>query len=356
MLKKFVACLLFCLAVVVSVHPGLAQDKSRSNDPIAQMQRAGWKIVQDGVMQRERGVGQVETFVFGSPGFVWKLQDLQSQLHNLRLAYQADPSPALRKTILSHRQEIANTQKMIAIAAAAEAEGENPIEKVTCSINFGYSATAGSLTASQGVTGTASANFSTSCTGITSPFTGEVYAYSYSTASVAGAPTTQSLVDGPRTGANVTASAFTSQTGGPTCTSYAYASMTSSISSSAFSMAVTNTSCPAVATNPVPHITGLTFVNALTACTTTTWTASATGGTSPYTYSWTWNGGAVGTAASYSRTTCPTGIASDTLNTLSLTAVDSASRTGSTSISVEVDKGGSGGGCLNLEGVTAPCP
>ncbi|HEX4494434.1 MAG TPA: hypothetical protein VIE43_02090 [Thermoanaerobaculia bacterium] len=355
MLKKFVACLLFCLAVLVSVHPGLAQDKSRSNDPIAQMQRAGWKIVQDGVMQRERGVGQVETFVFGSPGFVWKLQDLQSQLHNLRLAYQLDPSPALRKTILSHRQEIANTQKMIAIAAAAEAEGDNPIEKVTCSINFGYSATAGSLTTSQGVTGTASANFSTSCTGITSPFTGEVYAYSYSTASVAGAPTTQSLVDGPRTGANVTASAFTSQTGVPTCTSYAYASMTSSISSSAFSMAVTNTSCPAVVTNPVPHITGPSFVNALSGCTTSTWTASATGGTLPYTYSWTWNGSVVSTASSYARTTCSGGVATDITYTLGLTAIDSASRTGSTSLSVEIEKGGTTGGCVNIDGVTQ-CP
>ena len=68
--KKLFACLLLCLSVVVSAHPSLAQEKGRSKDPVTQMQRDGWKIVQDGVLQRERGAGQVETFVFGAPFWV----------------------------------------------------------------------------------------------------------------------------------------------------------------------------------------------------------------------------------------------------------------------------------------------
>lgn len=349
--KQLVACLLLCLSIVVSAHPGLAQDaKARSNDPVAQMLRNGWKIVQDGVLQREHGANQVETFVFGAPGFIWKLQDLQGQLRNLRLAYQVNPTPELRKTILNHRQEIANTQKMIALAQAAEATGETTIDKISCSINFGYNASAAALTTVQGVTATASANFSSNCA-----FSGEVYAYSYSTATVSGAPTTQTLTDGPRSGANVTASSYTSQTGGSTCTSYAYASMTSSnLSPSSYTISATNNSCPAQPTNPVPHITGPTYVGA-SVCVTSTWTASATGGMSPYTYSWTWNGTVVGTGSSYSRTTCPGAIYSDTTNTLGLTATDSVSRTGSTSISVEVEKFGNTGCFATVAGVVQ-CP
>ena len=350
--KQLFACLLLCLSVVVSAHPSLAQEKGRSKDPVTQMQRDGWKIVQDGVLQRERGAGQVETFVFGAPGFVWKLQDLQSQLRNLRLALQANPTPELRKTILSHRQEIANTQKMIALAQAADLTGDVPPPgKVSCSINFGYSATAAPQTTVQGVTATASANFTGTC-----GFTGEVYAYSYSTAAVAGAPTTQTITDGPRSGVSVTASSHTTQNGAPTCTSYAYASMTSSgLSPSSYTIAATNSSCPAVATNPVPHITGPSYVSAYGSCTTSTWTASATGGTPAYTYAWTWNGAAAGTGASYSRTTCPgAGAGSDTFNTLGLTATDSASRTGNTTLTVEVDKGGTS--CLAANGESIICP
>jgi hypothetical protein len=354
--KQLFACLLLCLSVVVSVHPGLAQDKRQSKDPIAQLLRDGWRIVQDGVLQRDRGAHQVETYVFGEPGFIWKLQDLQSQLHNLRVAYQADPNPDLRKAILNHRQEIANTQKLIALAHAAELNGDVPPPpgKVSCSINFSYNANAAALTTSQGVTATASATFSGTC-----GFTGEVYAYSYSTATVSGAATTQTLTDGPRSGASVTASSFTSQTGVTPCTSYGYASMTSSgLSPSSYTISATNSSCPAVVTSPVPHITGPTYVSAIGGgCTTSTWTASATGGTTPYSFSWTWNGTAVGTGTSYSRTVCAGGVATDTFNTLGLGVTDSGSRTGSTSLSVEVYKGGTtGGGTGCVVGGGTLCP
>jgi hypothetical protein len=341
--KQLIACLLLFVSMIGSAHLSVAQEtKARSNDPIAQLLRQGWKIVQDGVLQRDRGAGQVETFVFGAAGFTWKLQDLQNQLHNLRLAYQVNPTPELRKTILNHRQEIANTQKLIGLAQAAEAIGVPPVDdKVSCSLSFTYNASAAALTSSQGVTASASATFTGSC-----GFTGEVYAYSYSTATVAGAPTTQTLTDGPRTGANVSASSFTSQTGGSSCTSYGYASMTSSnLSPSSYTISATNNSCPAVSVAVTPHITGPTYVGA-SGCVTSTWTASATGGTGSYSYAWTWNGTAVGTGSSYSRTTCSGTLYSDTFNTLGLTATDTASHSGNTSITVEVEKFGSGGGCL----------
>ncbi len=228
-----------------------------------------------------------------------------------------------------------------------------PPGKVSCSINFTYNASAGPLTTVQGVTGSASATFSGNC-----GFTGEVYAYSYSTATVSGAPTTQTLTDGPRSGANVTASSYTSQTGVSPCTSYGYATMTSSgLSPSSYSISATNSSCPAVVTNPVPVISGPSYIYSFSGCTSWTWTASATGGTPPYTYSWTWGGSVVSTATSYTRSVCAVGVASDTFSTLGLGVTDSLGRTGSTSLSVEVDKGGTtGGGCLvSLSGVVQ-CP
>ena len=266
------------------------------------------------------------------------------------------PTPELRKTILGHRQEIANTQKMIALAQASEAIGESGVPtKVSCTITFGYNASASYLTTSQGVTGTASANFSSNCA-----FSGEVYAYSYSTATVSGAPTTQTLTDGPRSGANVTASAYTIQAGGPTCQSYAYASMTSSnLNPSSYTISATNNSCPGVS-NPVPTINGTTYVYVSSGCVSTTWTSSVSGGTTPYTYQWTWNGAAVGTGSSYTRSTCAGGAYNYTSNTLGLTVTDSSSHSGSTSKTVVVEKDPIGGGCfavVNPDGTKAiQCP
>lgn len=329
--------LMLCLILLGGTRLGLAQAvQETSDDTIASMLRDGWKIKQDGVLQRDQGPHQTETFVFGVAGFTWKLQDLQGQLRNLRLVYQAEPKPELRKAILNHRQEIANTQKMIKLARAAEASSQTAVDKVSCNISFGYNASASPLTSSQGVTGSASANFSSNCA-----FSGEVYAYSYSTATVSGGPTTQTLTDGPRSGANVTASAYTSQTGAPTCQSYGYASMTSNnLNPASYTISATNNSCPSVATPPVPTIIGTNYIY-VSGCVTTTWTSSISPGTPPYTYQWTWAGVAVGTGSSYSRTIC-SGIAySYTTSTLGLTVTDSASRTGSTSMSVGVEKEGS---------------
>jgi hypothetical protein len=94
-----------------------------------------------------------------------------------------------------------------------------------------------------------------------------------------------------------------------------------------------------VVSGPTVTINGPTNLS-VTACTTYTWTASVSGGTSPYTYQWTWAGTAVGTGSSYSRQYCP-GIAySYNTYTLGLTVTDSGSRTGSASKNVNVERFG----------------
>jgi hypothetical protein len=335
----FLASLVLCLSLFATTRLSLAQDlqEKTSDDVIASMMRDGWKIKQDGVLQRDRGPHQTESFVFGSAGFTWKLQDLQKQLRNLRQAYLAHPTPELRKAILNHRKEIANTQKIIALTRADEESGKtitDRVDKTSCNISFGYSATASYLTSQQGTTASASANFSSNCS-----FSGEVYAYSISEATVNGAFTTQTLTDGPRSGSSVTATANTSQIGVPSCDSYAYASMTSSDFSyekSSYSISASNSSCPVV--TPVPTITGPNSILATSGCVNTTWTASATGGTSPYTYQWTWNGANVGTGTTYTRSTCAGSSYNKTTNSLDVTVTDSAGNPGSTSISVVEEK------------------
>ena len=123
--------------------------------------------------------------------------------------------------------------------------------------------------------------------------------------------------------------------------------MTSSgLSPSSYTISATNSSCPAPPTNPVPHITGP-YLRRSERVHDHDLDRVRDQRPSAYTYAWTWNGASVGSGTSYSRTTCPGVAYSDTFNTLGLTVTDSDSHTGSTTLSVEVEKFGSGGtGCF----------
>ncbi|HSU82348.1 MAG TPA: hypothetical protein VLR69_07995, partial [Thermoanaerobaculia bacterium] len=276
MLKKLcIACLLLCLVLVSTTRPARAREaqKASNDDLLSQLQAEGWKIVKNGVLQRELVPGRVESFVFGPEGFTWKLQDLRQHLRNVQRELQVRPTPELQQAVVGFRKEIASTQKMIQLARAAEDLGETSIDKVSCSLSFSYDATASYGTSVQGTFGNASASFTGNC-----GFTGQVYATAYSKVTVAGAPTTKTVTDGPRTGANVSASASASLNGGTVCESTSYASMTSSsLNPSSYTISASNSNCPAVATLTV-SINGPTYVGA-DVCTTTTWTAAATGGT-----------------------------------------------------------------------------
>jgi hypothetical protein len=240
MTKRLLTGLLFCLSFLISVLPALAQ-ADRDSDPIVKLEKAGWKIVQDGVLQRQTKLGQVETFVFGVEGFTWKLRDLGSQLAFLRAEFQANPTPELRRAIASHRKAMASTLETLESARGAEARGETILPKTDCTIIFDYNADASFKTDAKGVWAEAIADFNVAsgC-----GFSGEVYAYAFAQTTVNGAPSTATVTDGPRSGSNVNASADANRNGEFPCESYAFSSVTSNdLNPSSYSISMSNELC-----------------------------------------------------------------------------------------------------------------
>lgn len=279
--------LLSCLCLLSSAFPAMSQARPIStrepagDDPVTKLQRAGWKIVQDGVLQRQAQPHEVETFVFGAQGFTWKLRDLRSQLTVLRREFQAHPTPELRRTLASHRQAIASTLEMIEHARAAEAGGETFLPKTDCTLSFAYDAVATYKTATQGTRAEASASFSSTpgC-----DFSGEVYAYAFAQTTVGGGPSTSTVADGPRSGANVTADADANRNGGSSCESYAYASVTSNnLNPSSYSKSQSNFSCPLSSLQVSVDSDHEEYVEIPEdPCVTITWTVSISGGAPGY--------------------------------------------------------------------------
>jgi hypothetical protein len=331
MTKKLFISLVLCLSLLGAASPALAQaDQTSGEDTLAQLQREGWKIVKDGVLQRELIPGEIESFVFGVPGFTWKIQDLQRQLRKLQAELRANPTPELRKAIVNHRKAIANSQRALTIARAAEDSGEEiDLSKVSCTINFSYDATAAQKTDVQGVVANANATFSANC-----GFTGQVYAIAFAKAWVNGAETTQTVTDGPRSGANVSATAYASRNGGAPCESRAFGEMVSyGLNPSSWSKEVTNYNCPPVE-NPPPTVTvtsdhGTVIDLYGEDCVYITWTTNITPGTPPYSTTMYWNNYSLGSRTSYSAWICNAQSTYNETLTIRSDVTDSASRFGS---------------------------
>ena len=297
---------LLCLCLVSSAFPILAQAGRNpgddGDDPVAKLQRAGWTIVQDGVLQRQARPGETETFVFGAEGFTWKLRDLRNQLQFLRKEFEANPTPELRRALASHRKAIASTLEMIERARTAEAGGETILPKTDCTLSFAYDAVATYKTDRQGTRAEASASFNSTpgCN-----FAGEVYAYAFAKTTVGGAPTTATVTDGPRSGANVSADADANRNGGSLCESYAFASVTSSdLNPSSYSKSQSNEICPLPLQLSVTSSHPESMELSTYQCAFLSWTVNISGGIPPYTTAIYRNGVLQTNGTTYSETYC----------------------------------------------------
>jgi hypothetical protein len=169
-----------------------------------------------------------------------------------------------------------------------------------CNICYSASADASYLTSGQGVTAIADAKFNSDC-----GYSGNTYAQAYARATVNTTTTTVNQED-PKTGTSVTSHAVATVNGSLDCYSSAYASVQSSSLGIYYDTSDNNSLCPAP---PSPTMTvtmtGPSSIYFSTAtCSTKTWSASVSGGLSPYSYTWFYNGTQVGTGTSYSRSVC----------------------------------------------------
>jgi hypothetical protein len=294
--------------------------------PVAKLKREGWKPVAEGVLQRDRGASKVETLALGPAGFRWILHDLEQQLVTLNDKYSVAPSEDLWQVIERHEAQIGRMQSTLSELESVPAE---EMSSTGCEVNYGATADAFYLTASQGTSATASAYFNNTC-----GHSGDAYAYSYADATLNGTFTTHSVTD-PKSGINVNATASSTVAGSQACSSSAYASVSSSALGIAYSISDSNIDCPL---SPIAvTITGPAFAFLMnTNCQTLTYTASVSGGVAPFTYQW--GGNVSGTGSSTSITVCGNNTTSTTTLNISLTVTGSGGASASDTHSTTVNR------------------
>lgn len=300
--KFWTAAVCLGLMTLLGGHRLAAADpvKTQSDELKAKMVVEGWAPISDSVFERQLGPNKVEHLGFGREGLAWTVNELTRQLESLMLEYESYPSEELDKVIDDLSVKIAKAKREMKNAPQGIASMTEAVTGPSCS-SICYSATADAypLTSTQGVGAVAQAKFNSAC-----GYSGDTYAYAYVRATTPAEGTKVYIHDDPRTGTNVTSSASASMNGGQDCYSEAYASVSSSaLDVYYYSVIETNYSCPPPALNVT--MSGPSSADFTTAtCSTKTWSASASGGTTPYSYKWYYNGTQVGTGTSYSRSVC----------------------------------------------------
>ncbi len=334
---------LCALLVGLTAVPSLAKPAGAKPDPWAEFRAAkaleGWSEVAPAVLERRLGPTKVEHLALGRDGLAWVVVDLYGKLRTLESEYDKWPSSELAAAIDElHGVIVRAAQEMRSMPEGFGSSLTNVIGPSCSSICYSATADAYPLTSSQGVGAVAAATFNSSC-----GYTGETYAYAYARAT-SGTTTTTIIQQDPKTGSPITSSAAATVSGGSISGTPCYSSANSYAQSSALGIAYStsdeNFSCPAV---PAPTVTisGTTYESFFTfACRSRTWTSTVTGGASPFTYQWKYDGTVVGSGSSYTRTLCP----GDYQFTLTLTVTGSNSVSGVDTHDVIVEDY-TGGGC-----------
>jgi hypothetical protein len=251
---------------------------------MTEMLEQGWQKVAEGVLQRSEGEGNsVESFFYNQEGLLWRVEYLQGRVRFFEGLYNNSPSQDLATVITSLKDEVAEIQDRL---RSGEAEAFTGEEMANCTINYGATADAHWLTGSQapGVTGTASAHFSSNC-----GHYGKTYASVYVHAVAGTVDSTKTQTDDRPLATSSSAFATFSVTGSTDCVSYAVARTESSALNILYTTEDWNYSCPAPP--PVPTVTVYGQPDYYTyyygpQCTTVSWSASGSGGTQPYTIQW----------------------------------------------------------------------
>jgi hypothetical protein len=304
--KHWTAALCLGLATLLGGDRLGAADGGRMDQLKTKMKKDGWKEVAEGVFERELGPNKVERLGYGREGLAWTVGELGRRLESLQKEQELYPSEELAKTIKDLKVHIAKSK---ADLWKLDNDAEQGLSNVTAALSGGscssicYSATADAyhLTSSQGVAAVANASFNSAC-----GYSGETFAYSYARATLGTTTTTHTQSD-PDSGTSITSQATSTVNGdsvsGIPCYSEASSYAQSTALGISYSTSDTNNSCP-----PVPctaTISGTSyeyFTNY--SCRSRTWSVSLSSGCTASSYQWRYNGTAVGTGSTYTRSVC----------------------------------------------------
>ena len=79
-----------CLSMMITSALASSAQQVQALEPewLTQMYEQGWQKVQEGVLQRDTGGGQLETFGYGSEGLQWIVQGYEQQVRDLEEKYR----------------------------------------------------------------------------------------------------------------------------------------------------------------------------------------------------------------------------------------------------------------------------
>jgi hypothetical protein len=209
--------IVLCLSIVIS---GAAQ-QVQPVDPewLQQMYAEGWQSVQEGVLQRDTGGGEYETFSYGAEGLQWVVQGYEQQVGLLKSRYDASHSEDLATLIQQLEGEILRLQSDLESAPAAESIDGEAFE--ACAMSYGGDAFAGPQYGTQGVTARASAYFHNDCGHL-----GDTFTMAYAHAIAPTGETTVTHNDPKNQGTWLDSSSNVSANGSTGCESNAQGSVT----------------------------------------------------------------------------------------------------------------------------------
>lgn len=272
---------IFCLALIVTGALAGSAQQVQPLEPewLRQMYAEGWQKVQEGVLQRDTGGGEYETFTYGAEGLQWVAQSYRQQVSRFESMYNASPDEDLAELIDHLKGEILRLEGEADSAPSAQEFNGEALEN--CTVSWGGDAFAGPQSGTRGVTAQSSAYFHNNC-----GYVGDTFAKAYAHAINGTVETTKTQIDPKNGGTWIDSNASASANGSTGCESNAQASATISALNIYYSTPDKwNYACPPPLTNSVSG-TSTYYTDSYSPCANVTWTATASGGTPGYTYDW----------------------------------------------------------------------
>lgn len=217
--KSFLVSTVLCLSMLTGARAGSAQQiQPLEPEWLARMYAEGWQKVQEGVLRRDTGGGEHETFSYGAEGLQWVVQGYEQQVGRLGSRYDAAPSEELAAVIDQLQEEIRRLEESLQEASSAESFDGAALE--SCTLSYGGDASAGPQSGTRGVTAQAHAWYHSDCGS-----SGDTFATAYAHAIEGAGERTITHSDPKNGGTWIDSNASASVNGSSDCHSWAQGSV-----------------------------------------------------------------------------------------------------------------------------------